>query len=80
MTASSIAKSNLKQITNILQSDLIQLQTWSNKWQMEFSISKCVHLSIGTSIKSAAAVILRARKAAYRFRRVVYLDLGSVFF
>ena len=31
---------------NILQSHLIQLQTWSNKWQMEFNIPKCVHLPI----------------------------------
>ena len=31
---------------NTLQSDLIQLQTWSNKLQMEFNIPKCVHLPI----------------------------------
>ena len=36
---------------NILQSDLIQLQTWSNKWQMEFNIPKCVHLPITNKTK-----------------------------
>ena len=36
---------------NILQSDLIQLQTWSNKWQMEFNISKCVHLPMTNKTK-----------------------------
>ena len=30
----------------ILQNDLNQLQTWSDKWQMEFNVSKCVHLPI----------------------------------
>ena len=28
----------------ILQTDLIQLEKWSDKWQMQFNISKCVHL------------------------------------
>ena len=37
---------------NILQSDLIQLQTWSNKWQMEFNILKCVHLPITNKTKT----------------------------
>ena len=37
--------------TNIIQSDLIKLQTWSNKWQMEFNISKCVHLPVTNKIK-----------------------------
>ena len=32
--------------SNILQSDLIKLQTWSSKWQIEFKISKGVHLPI----------------------------------
>ena len=36
---------------NILQSDLIQLQTWSNKWQMELNIPKCVHLPITNKTK-----------------------------
>ena len=36
---------------SILQSDLIQLQTWSNKWQMEFNIPKCVHLPITNKTK-----------------------------
>ena len=44
MTALCIAKS--KTDSNIIQSDLIKLQTWSNKWQMEFNISICVHLPI----------------------------------
>ena len=35
----------------ILQTDLNQLQTWSDKWQMEFNVSKCVHLLITTKIK-----------------------------
>ena len=30
----------------ILQTDLSQLQTWSDKWQMEFNVSKCVHLPV----------------------------------
>ena len=37
---------------NILLSDLIQLQTWSNKWQMEFNIPKCVHLPITNQKKT----------------------------
>ena len=28
----------------ICQTDLIQLEKWSDKWQMQFNISKCVHL------------------------------------
>ena len=35
----------------ILQTDLNQLQTWSDKWQMEFNVSKCVHLQITNKIK-----------------------------
>ena len=35
----------------ILQSDLSQLQTWSDKWQMEFNVSKCVHLPITNKTK-----------------------------
>ena len=35
----------------ILQTDLNQLQTWSDKWQIEFNISKCVHLPIANKIK-----------------------------
>ena len=30
----------------ILQTDLIQLEKWSDIWQMQFNISKCVHLPI----------------------------------
>ena len=36
---------------NILLSDLIQLQLCSNKWQMEFSIPKFVHLPITNQTK-----------------------------
>ena len=35
----------------ILQTDLSQLQAWSDKWQMEFNVSKCVHL-IGVKLDS----------------------------
>ena len=35
----------------ILQNDLHQLQTWSDKWQMEFNVSKCVHLPITNNTK-----------------------------
>ncbi len=31
-----------------LQEDLNKLSAWSNKWQMSFSINKCIVLSIGT--------------------------------
>ena len=37
-------------------------------------------VDIGISKKSAAAVILRARKSAYLQRRFFYLDLGTVLF
>ena len=35
----------------ILQRDLIQLEKWSVKWQMQFNISKCVHLPITNKTK-----------------------------
>ena len=35
----------------ILQTDLSQFQTWSDKWQMEFYVSKCVHLPITNKTK-----------------------------
>ena len=35
----------------ILQNDLNQLETWSDKWQMEFNVSKCVHLPITNKTK-----------------------------
>ena len=35
----------------ILQTDLIQLEKWSDKWQMQFDISKCVHLPITNKTK-----------------------------
>ena len=30
----------------ILQTDLTELENWSDKWQMQFNLSKCVHLPI----------------------------------
>ena len=38
----------------ILQTDLNQLQTWSNKWQMEFNVSKYVHLPITNKMKPSS--------------------------
>ena len=35
----------------ILQTDLIQLEKWSDKWQMQFNISKCVDLPITNKTK-----------------------------
>ena len=35
----------------ILQTDLSQLQTWSDKWQMECNVCKCVHLPITNNTK-----------------------------
>ena len=35
----------------ILQTDLIQVEKWSDKWQMQFNISKCVHLPITNKTK-----------------------------
>ena len=38
----------------ILETDLIQLEKWSDKWQMQFNISKCVHLSITHKTKPSS--------------------------
>ena len=38
----------------ILQTDLIQLEKWSDKWQMKFNISKCVHLPITNKTKPSS--------------------------
>ena len=35
----------------ILQTDLSQLQTWSDKWQMKFIVSKCVHFPLTNKTK-----------------------------
>ncbi len=35
----------------VLQTDLIQLEKWSDKLQMQFNISKCVHLPITNKTK-----------------------------
>ena len=38
----------------ILQTDLTQLEKWSDKWQMQFNISKCVHLPITNKTKPSS--------------------------
>ena len=38
----------------LLQTDLIQLEKWSDKWQMQFNISKCVHLPITNKTKPSS--------------------------
>ena len=38
----------------ILQTDLIQLEKWSDKWHMQFNISKCVHLPITNKTKPSS--------------------------
>ena len=35
----------------ILQTDLIQLEKWSDKWQMQLNILKCVHLPVTNKTK-----------------------------
>ena len=38
----------------ILHTDLIQLEKWSDKWQMQFNISQCVHLPITNKTKPSS--------------------------
>ena len=38
----------------ILQTDLNQLEKWSDKWQMQFNISKCVQLPITNKTKPSS--------------------------
>ena len=38
----------------ILQTDLTQLEKWSDKWQIQFNISKCVHLPITNQTKPSS--------------------------
>ena len=38
----------------ILQTELIQLEKWSDKWQMQFNILKCVHLPITNKTKPSS--------------------------
>ena len=38
----------------ILQTDLIQLEKWSDKWQMQFNISNCVHHPITNKTKPSS--------------------------
>ena len=45
-------KSNIDH--QILQTDVIQLEKWSDKWQMQFKISKCVHLPITSKTKPSS--------------------------
>ena len=44
----------INDINEILQTDLIQLEKWSYKWQMQFNISKCVHLPITNKTKPSS--------------------------
>ena len=41
----------------LLQTDLIQLEKLSDKWQMQFNISKCVHLPITNKTNPAHIII-----------------------
>ena len=41
-------------IIKYLHTDLIQLEKWSDKWQMQFNISKCVHLPITNKTKPSS--------------------------
>ena len=45
-------KSNIDH--QILQTYVIQLEKWSDKWQMQFKISKCVHLPITSKTKPSS--------------------------
>ena len=38
----------------ILQTDLTELEKWSDKWQMQFNLSKCVHLPITKNTKPSS--------------------------
>ena len=38
----------------ILQADLTELEKWSDKWQMQFNLSKCVHLPITNKTKPSS--------------------------
>ena len=38
----------------ILQTDLTELEKWSDKWQMQFILSKCVHLPITNKTKPSS--------------------------
>ena len=38
----------------ILQTDLAELEKWSDKWQMQFNLSKCVHLPITNKTKPSS--------------------------
>ena len=38
----------------ILQTDLTELGKWSDKWQMQFNLSKCVHLPITKKAKPSS--------------------------
>ena len=49
----------------ILKTDLSQLQTWSDKWQMEFNVSKCVHLPITNKTKPSTHTSTRFLASHY---------------
>ena len=38
----------------ILKTDLAELEKWSDKWQMQFNLSKCVHLPITNKTKPSS--------------------------
>ena len=38
----------------ILQTDLTELEKWSDKWHMQFKLSKCVHLPITNKTKPSS--------------------------
>ena len=40
----------------ILQTDLTELEKWSDKWQIQFNLSKCVHLPITNKTKPISPV------------------------
>ena len=42
------------QSKQILQTDLTELEKWSDKWQMQFNLSKCVHLPITNKTKPSS--------------------------
>ena len=48
------SKINLNIDHQILQTDLTELEKWSDKWQMQFNLSKCVHLSITNKTKPSS--------------------------
>ena len=50
----SYRKINSNIDNQILQTDLTELEKWSDKWQMQFNLSKCVHLPITNKTKPSS--------------------------